>query len=71
MRHVKELRFLNMRLDDISREAYLKSFWMTNHGNKHRETLESLSFSNYRELAFKGNRSVEECFTRYRKQLED
>lgn len=70
-KHVKELRFHNIRLDDISREAYLKSFWITNHGKMHRDKLENLSFSNYRELAFEGNRSVEECFTRYRKQLED
>ena len=70
-RHVKELCFHNERLDDISREAYLKSFWITNHGKMHCDTLEKLSFSNYRELAFKGNRSVEECFTKYREQLED
>lgn len=70
-KHVKEVRFYNERLDDVSREAYLKSFWITNHGKMHCGMLEKLSFSNYRELAFKGNPSVEECFTRYRKQLED
>lgn len=70
-KHVKEIRFYNERLDDISAEAYLKSFWITNHGSEHHGILEKLSFSNYRELAFKGNLSVEEPFIKYRKLLDN
>ncbi len=72
--HVRELIFHNERLDDITPEEYLNSYWFTHHDKQRTRPPKNLAFDNYRKLAFKqapGKSSLAANFGKYRTKLED
>ncbi|CAD6588580.1 MAG: hypothetical protein ASARMPREDX12_003379 [Alectoria sarmentosa] len=73
-RHVRELRFCNERLDVISPQEYLRSYWITHHLSTHPGPPENLTLRNYRKLALRpppGDCSVAAKFARYKTQLKE